>query len=640
SPQLDNDDLKQINVDDLEEMDLKWQMAMLTLRAKRFLQKIGTDSHNLAFVSSTPTNSTTDSVSAAVNVFAVGAKLFASTLPNVDSLSNVVIYSFFASQSFSPQLDNDDLKQINVDDLEEMDLKWQIAMLTMRAKRFLQKTGRNLGSVGLLKIQEGLLLLSPREGMFQLRPQLQMHWSLSKQASPSGTQTDKAPVYDSDGSAEVHNYENCYDNEIFNMFTQEEQYTELLEPIPEPHQVPYNDNNVISEVSSVEQNRGTVEQHPANVEELRCALLRQELEDVALSGGLTCLFAKATIDEYNLWHRRLGHINFKTINKLVRGNLVRGLPLKIFENNHICVACQKEKQHKASELARLQRQAHEAHFAAEMYGFEFSNATTEMLHQAEIETRRNLVLTTRDPAGSIVSTGGVPTGSVPTGSIPTSSVPASSVPASNVLAAGDLVGSVDSAGFASSVAVDPVATKRVNTIHPQSQIIGELQSPLQIRSKVQKSKFGESAFISYQVWKLVPLPDGKIVIGTKLILKNKRDARGIVVINKARLVAQGHRKEEGIDYVENKRDARGIVVRNKARLVAQGHRKEEGIDYDELEAYSDSDYAGSHGDRNSTTSGCQFLDRRLISWQCKKQTIVATSSTEAEYVVATSCCGQ
>nr|GFB61109.1 Gag-Pol polyprotein [Tanacetum cinerariifolium] len=49
-------------------------------------------------------------------------------------------------------------------------------------------------------------------------------------------------------SAEVHNYNNCYDNETFNMFTQEEQYTELLEPIPAPHQVPKNDNNVISEV--------------------------------------------------------------------------------------------------------------------------------------------------------------------------------------------------------------------------------------------------------------------------------------------------------------------------------------------------------------------------------------------------------
>ncbi|GKA50432.1 hypothetical protein Tco_0743505 [Tanacetum coccineum] len=58
-----------------------------------------------------------------------------------------------------------------------------------------------------------------------------------RQASTSGTQTDKAPVNDSDGSTEVHKYENCYDNEIFNMFTQKEQYTELLEPISEPHQV-------------------------------------------------------------------------------------------------------------------------------------------------------------------------------------------------------------------------------------------------------------------------------------------------------------------------------------------------------------------------------------------------------------------
>ncbi|GKC54917.1 retrovirus-related pol polyprotein from transposon TNT 1-94, partial [Tanacetum coccineum] len=57
-------------------------------------------------------------------------------------------------------------------------------------------------------------------------------------------------------------------------------------------------------------------------------------------------------------------------------------------------------------------------------------------------------------------------------------------------------------------------------------------------------------FINQKVWKLVPLPNGKNAIGTKWILKNKRDARGIVVRNKARLVAQGHRQEEGIDYDE------------------------------------------------------------------------------------------
>ncbi|GJZ80540.1 putative ribonuclease H-like domain-containing protein [Tanacetum coccineum] len=60
----------------------------------------------------------------------------------------------------------------------------------------------------------------------------------------------------------------------------------------------------------------------------------------------------------------------------------------------------------------------------------------------------------------------------------------------------------------------------------------------------------------------------------------------------------------------------------------------------DLEAYSDIDYAGANLDRKSTTGGCQFLGRRLISWQCKKQTIMATSTTEAEYVAAANCCGQ
>nr|GFD58996.1 hypothetical protein [Tanacetum cinerariifolium] len=69
-------------------------------------------------------DSTNDSVSADVHVSTVGAKLSALTLLNVDSLSNAIIYSFFASQSSSLQLDNEDLKQINAYDLEEMDLKW------------------------------------------------------------------------------------------------------------------------------------------------------------------------------------------------------------------------------------------------------------------------------------------------------------------------------------------------------------------------------------------------------------------------------------------------------------------------------------------------------------------------------------
>nr|GEZ33114.1 putative ribonuclease H-like domain-containing protein [Tanacetum cinerariifolium] len=72
------------------------------------------------------------------------------------------------------------------------------------------------------------------------------------------------------------------------------------------------------------------------------------LKNIVISGDLTCLFAKATLDESNIWHRRLYHINFKTMNKLIKGNLVRGLPTKVFENDNTWVACKKGKQYRAS----------------------------------------------------------------------------------------------------------------------------------------------------------------------------------------------------------------------------------------------------------------------------------------------------
>ncbi|GJS90418.1 putative ribonuclease H-like domain-containing protein [Tanacetum coccineum] len=73
-----------------------------------------------------------------------------------------------------------------------------------------------------------------------------------------------------------------------------------------------------------------------------------DMKNIVPKNSLTCLAAKATLDESMLWHRRLGHINFKNINKLVKENLVRGLPLKHFENDQTCVACLKGKQHIAS----------------------------------------------------------------------------------------------------------------------------------------------------------------------------------------------------------------------------------------------------------------------------------------------------
>nr|GFB11332.1 hypothetical protein [Tanacetum cinerariifolium] len=272
-------------------------------------------------------------------------------------------------------------------------------------------------------------------------------------------------------------------------------------------------------------------------------------------------------------------------------------------------------------------------------------------------------------------------------------------------------------------------------------------------------------------------PFGKKAIGTKWVYKNKKDERGVVVRNKARLVAQGHRQEEEIDYDEvfapvarikairiflafafymgfivYQMDVKsaflygtineevyvtqppgfvdpkfpnkvykvvkalyglhpaprawfqmssmgeltfffGLQVKQKEDDIFISQDKyiatilkrfdflsvktsstpietqkplvkdEEAADVDvhlyrylkgqpklglwypkaslfNREAYSNSDYAGANLDRKSTIGGCQFLGRRLISWQCKKQTIIATSTTEVEYVAAAYCCGQ
>nr|GEW68680.1 putative ribonuclease H-like domain-containing protein [Tanacetum cinerariifolium] len=78
-----------------------------------------------------------------------------------------------------------------------------------------------------------------------------------------------------------------------------------------------------------------------------------DLNNIVPHKNLTCLVAKASINESMLWHRRLGHLNFKTMNKLVRNNLVRGLSSKCFDNDHTFVACLKGKQHKSSCKTKL-----------------------------------------------------------------------------------------------------------------------------------------------------------------------------------------------------------------------------------------------------------------------------------------------
>nr|GEY95468.1 hypothetical protein [Tanacetum cinerariifolium] len=149
-----NKETKKRNKTDLEDQSLDDLFNSLKIYEAevKSSSSTSTSTQNIAFVSSQNTDNTNESISAAASVSAVSAKVLISALPNVDTLSDAAIYSFFASQFNSPQLDNDDLKQKDADDLEEMDLKWQMAMLTIRARRFLQKT------VGIWELMELLQL--------------------------------------------------------------------------------------------------------------------------------------------------------------------------------------------------------------------------------------------------------------------------------------------------------------------------------------------------------------------------------------------------------------------------------------------------------------------------------------------------
>ncbi|GJV57715.1 putative ribonuclease H-like domain-containing protein [Tanacetum coccineum] len=323
---------------------------------------------------------------------------------------------------------------------------------------------------------------------------------------------------------------------------------------------------------------------------------------------------------------------------------------------------------------------------------------------------------------------------------------------------------VDLGNILNSYTVPTTPKIRIHKDHPIKNVIGDVKSSVQTRRMTKPTS--EQGFLN-DVWKLVDLPNGKRAIGTKWVFKNKKDERGIVIRNKARLVAQGHRQEEGIYYEEvfapvarieairlffayasfmgflvyqmdvksaflygtireevyvtqplgfkdpdhpNKvykvvkalyglhqtlracqdkyvaeilkkfnytdvksastpidlekplvkdRDADDVdvhlytsmietliyLITSRPDIIYLKGKPTLGLWYSrdssfKLVAYTDSDYAGATQDRKSTTGGCQFLGNRLISWQCKTQTVVATSTNEAEYVAAASCCGQ
>nr|GEU43109.1 putative ribonuclease H-like domain-containing protein [Tanacetum cinerariifolium] len=299
------------------------------------------------------------------------------------SYADELMLLFFANPSTSPQLDNKDLKQIDQDDLEEMDLKWQVAMLSMRVKdcriaRNPGYKGRDVGNAG-AKVETGL----GYDSQFNEKEVLDVKVK-------EVTET----VFNNHSSDEENSLANDRPKHIpakINFVKAGESVTPVksvnhvkpVKPIKTAEQTEKSKNFSSSPKLVLLREMGLLLLRPQQLclETKRSSIASlntkgivdsgcsrymignkayladyQEINDggfVAFGLNRGKITGKASIDESNLWHMRLGHVNFKSMNKLVKGNLVRGLPLKIFENDNTCVACQKGKQRKATCKAKL-----------------------------------------------------------------------------------------------------------------------------------------------------------------------------------------------------------------------------------------------------------------------------------------------
>ncbi|GJZ98262.1 hypothetical protein Tco_0670715 [Tanacetum coccineum] len=121
----------------LKSLSSEWNTHAVVWRNKPELETISMDDKILYTISKVMISiaNTNEAVNTAYGVSAASTQVSAANSTNVDNLSDAVICAFFSSQPNNPQLVNEDLQQLHPDDLEEMDLRWQMAMLTMRARR-------------------------------------------------------------------------------------------------------------------------------------------------------------------------------------------------------------------------------------------------------------------------------------------------------------------------------------------------------------------------------------------------------------------------------------------------------------------------------------------------------------------------
>ncbi|GJX33642.1 retrovirus-related pol polyprotein from transposon TNT 1-94 [Tanacetum coccineum] len=354
SPQLDNEDLKQIHPDDLEEMDLRLQMVMLTMRARRFLKNTGRkftvngtetirfDKSNVEFYNCHKRGHFARECSALRNQETRNRENTRRVVPVKTTTSNALVSCDGLLVMIDPVAENSEAKASEakpkavmknnraliiedwVSDMKEM--MWPQAKMKrnliipravlMKSSLVSVNTARQVNAA-YTKTTVNAARPMPKAVVYAARPKAVLNAVKGKQGNPQQNLLEKG-VIDS----------RCSRHMTWNM-----SYLTDFEEIDRGY-VAFRGNPKGGKITGRVPRKNN--------------MYSVDLKNIVPKGGLTYLFAKATSDESKLWHMRLGHINFKTMNKLVKGNLVRGLPLKLFENNQTYVACQKGKQHRAS----------------------------------------------------------------------------------------------------------------------------------------------------------------------------------------------------------------------------------------------------------------------------------------------------
>nr|GEX63692.1 ribonuclease H-like domain-containing protein [Tanacetum cinerariifolium] len=410
SPKLDNEYLKKIDANDLEEMDLKWQMAMFTVRARRrghFARECRSPKDNgskeaprrtilvevstLNALVSQCSSSSSGSDNEVAPCFKACSKAYATLQSHYDKLTVDFRKSQFDALSYKTGLESvvaslvvyQQNETIFEDDIKllKLDVMLRDNALVKLGKKFKKaKKERDELKLTLEKFQTSSKNLS--EGYHVVPPPytgtfMPHKLDLVFNDAPTSSESIANMTSDSEDETEIE----CVPKQKEPSFvpTSEHVKTPRASVKPGNPQQAVKDKGVIDSGCSrnmtgnisflldFDEFNGGYVAFGGNPKDTECVVLSSiyklldenhvllrvprenvDLKNVVPSGDLTCVFAKATLDESNLWHRMLGHINFKTMNKLIKGNLVKGLPSKIFENNHTCVACKKGKQHRAS----------------------------------------------------------------------------------------------------------------------------------------------------------------------------------------------------------------------------------------------------------------------------------------------------